>query len=79
MKKRATPTERIVGRIFREAGATVRQNVFLRDLNVNVCAVLAQDLPCSGGVQLAVDVTLRSVLTCEGEAHAHAADMGPCW
>ena len=51
VKKRATPTERIVGRIFREAGATVRQNVFLRDMNVNVCAddarqieVLAQDL-----------------------------------
>ena len=61
---------------------TVRQNVFLRDMNVNVCAddarqieVLAQDLPCYGGVQLAVEVTLRSVLTCEGEAHAHAADM----
>ena len=82
VKKRATPIERIVGRIFQEAGATVRQNVFLRDMNVDVCAddarnieVLAQDLPCYGGVQLAVDVTLRSLLTCEGEAHAHAADM----
>ena len=29
---------------------------------------------CYEGVQLAVDITLRSVLTCQGEAHAHAAD-----
>ena len=36
--------------------------------------VLAQDVPCFGGVQLAVDITLRSVLICQGEAHAHAAD-----
>ena len=81
VKKRAAPPERITGRIFREAGATVRQNVFLRDMNVEVGAgdarqieVLAQDLPCYGGVQLAVDTTLHSVLTCQGEAHAHAAD-----
>ena len=81
VKKWATPPERITGRIFREAGATVRQNVFLRDMNVEVSVddtrqieVLAQDLPCYGGVQLAVDTTLHSVLTCQGEAHAHAAD-----
>ena len=28
----------------------------------------------SGGAQVAVDVTLRCVLSCEGEAHPHAAD-----
>ena len=56
VKKRATPTEHTVARIFREAGATVRKNVFLKDMNVEVGAedarqieVLAQDLPCFGG------------------------------
>ena len=49
----------------------MRKNVFLKDMNVEVGAedarqieVLAQDLPCFGGVaQLAVDVTLRCVLS----------------
>ena len=41
-------------------------------------------LPCYGGVQLAVDITLRSVLACQGESHAHAADTdgaiaSPSW
>ena len=59
--KRAVPTERTVARIFREAGASVWVNAFLRDMTVNVSAedsrrieVLAQDLPCFGGVRLAV-------------------------
>ena len=80
-KKRSTPIERALGRIFREAGASVLQNVFKKDMNVQVAAedarrieVLAQDLPCCGGVQLAIDVTLRRVLTAQGEAHPHAAD-----
>ena len=65
IKKRATPTERMVARIFREAGAQVRYNAYLRDMNIGVSSVderradvLAQDLPCFGGAQLAVDVTL---------------------
>ena len=81
VKKRATPTEHTVARIFRESGATVRKNVFLKDMNVEVAAedarqieVLAQDLPCFAWAQLAVDVTLRCVLSCESEAHPHAAD-----
>ena len=71
----------MTARVFREAGACVRQNVFLRDMNVNVPAqdsrqieVLAQGLPCYGGIQLAVDITLRSAVSCAGEAHPHAAD-----
>ena len=63
VKKRATPTEHTVARIFREAEATVRKNVFVKDMNVEVGAedtrqidILAQDLLCA---QLAVDVTLR--------------------
>ena len=50
-------------------------NAKLRDLNVAVRAtderqieVIASGLPVYGGAQLAVDVTLRSVLSREGEA-----------
>ena len=82
LKTRAAPIERMVARIYREAGARVRFNVMLRDMNLGVSArdtrrieVLAQDLPCYGGAQLAVDVTLRSALTTGGEAHPHAADV----
>ena len=71
--------ERTTACVFREARACVRQNAFLRDMNVNVPAqdsrnikVLAQGLPCHGGVQWAVDITLRS--GCDGQAHPHAAD-----
>ena len=67
-RRRGTPIERVVGRIFREAGASVRQNVFSKDMNVQVAAedarrieVLAQNLPCYGGAQLAIDVTSTGV------------------
>ena len=36
--------------------------------------VLAQDLPCFGRAQLAVDVTLRCALARTGEPHPRAAD-----
>ena len=35
----------------------------------------AQDVPCFGGAQLAVDITLRSVLTRAGEPQCNAADI----
>ena len=48
--------ERMLARVFRESGARVRFNAFLKDMNVGVSAtddrrieVLAQDLPCFGG------------------------------
>ena len=54
VKKRAVPTERVLALVFREAGARVRFNAFLRDMNVGVPAtntrrieVLAQDLLAS--------------------------------
>ena len=82
LKKRATPIERIVARIFREAGAQVRYNAYLRDMNIGVSSVderrvevLAQDLPCFGGAQLAVDVTLVSALCSSGEPQPHAAEV----
>lgn len=63
-----------------KAGALVRTNVRLRDLNVGVAAadgraieVLAQGLACRGGRQLAVDATLRSALDANGEARPLAA------
>ena len=72
----------MLARICREAGVRVRFNAFLRDMNVHVRAdderrieVLAQDLPCFGGAQLAIDVTLRSALRSSGEPQPHAADV----
>jgi hypothetical protein len=80
LKKRAAEPERVLARICREAGAVVRQNVLLKNLNANVRAsdkraveVVAQGLPCRGGKQLAVDVTLRSVLAADGTPHSRAA------
>ena len=82
VKTRAGPVERVMARICREAGATVRFNALLRDvMNIGVRAtdrhieVLAQDLSCFGSAQLAVDVTLRGVLSSEGEPHPHASDV----
>ena len=57
LKKRASPVERVLVRICREAGACVKFNARLRDMNVGVASternieVLAQDLPwrCAAG------------------------------
>ena len=61
--------------VFREAGATVRWQAKLRNMNVTVSAnderaieVLASGLPLFQGAQLAVDITIRSVLTASGAA-----------
>ena len=81
LRSRAVPVERTLARVCHEAGATVRCNVKLRDLNVAVAAhderaieVIASGLPCYHGAQLAVDVTLRSPLTSCGSARSRAAD-----
>ena len=82
LKKRATAVERTLARICREAEPRVKFNALLRDMNVGVRAtddrkieVLAQDLPCFGGAQLAIDVTLRSAVGRNGEARPHAAEV----
>ena len=69
-KRRAVPTEITLARVCREAGATVRRNVKLRDMNLHVdpsdereVEVMAAGLPIRHGAQLADDITLRSVLT----------------
>ncbi len=79
-KIRASAVETTVAQICREAGARVRTNVRLRDLNVAVPAsderrieVVASGLPAFGGAQLAVDVTARSPLTAAGNPKPRAA------
>ena len=66
LRTRAVAPERTL-RNCREAGAAVRPNVKLRDMNVLVRAddercieVLASGLPLFHGAQLAVDISLRA-------------------
>ena len=80
VKLRAAPLEQTLARICSEAGARVRDNVYLRDLNVAVPAgderrieVIASGLPVFGGSQLAIDITLRSPLRSDG-THRPCAD-----
>ena len=79
-KLRAGPVETCVARICREAGARVRTNVFLRDMDLSVLAsderrleVVASGLAAYGGAQLAVDVTVRSPLSASGHPQPRAA------
>ena len=69
-------------RVCREAGATVRINTRLRDMNLSVPAtdertieVLASGLPMNHGAQLAVDITVRSAVTACGRACPNAATV----
>ena len=69
LRSRAVPFERTLARLCREAGATVRRNARLRDMNISVpvtderaIEVLASGLELNHGAQLAVDVqTLRQL------------------
>ena len=70
LRTRALAPERTVARVCRAAGATVRCNANLVDINVAVPAgderavkVLASGLPLVHGAQLAVDITLRCAQT----------------
>ena len=65
---RAGPVERLVARICREAGARVQERVKLANLNVNVQRHDEREV----GQQVAVDVTIRSVLTATGESRGTA-------
>ena len=71
VKSRAQALERTLARVCREAGATVRFNAMLRDMN-NI-EVLASGLPLHHGVHLAVDITIRCVDTAESRACPNAA------
>ena len=80
LKRRAPPFERILARICREAGARVRTNKLVRDLNVPRVSVndqrrievIADGLPLYGGAQIAIDTTLVSVLTRGGQPRMHS-------
>ena len=79
VKIRAGALERAMAHVCREAGATVRSNVRVADLNLTAPAgderridVLAQNLP-GRSKQVAVDVTVRSALTRDGQPVARAA------
>ena len=80
LRTRAHAPERTLARVCREAGATVRCNAKLVDMNIAVPAcderaveVLASGLPLFHGAQLAVDITLRCVLTASGMPRPGAA------
>ena len=82
IRKRATPVERTSTRICREAGAVVKTNVLLRDMNVIVASknerrleILADGLPIKRGAQLAIDVTVRSSTSTDGRAKGNAANI----
>ena len=86
LKTRGAPTERVIARVCREAGATIRLNIMLKDMNVGVKAgderrieVLAQGLPLHGVAQLAVDASLRQfALSVEGIlVHVPIVRTGP--
>ena len=80
LKTRAVPLERMWARVGREAGARVRTNAYLRNLNVlNVgpqddrhLEVVASGLAAHHGAQVAVDATLVSPLTRDGKARPRA-------
>ena len=80
LKPRGTPAEVCMARICREAGARVKENQMLRDLNVVVPAtdtrkieVIANGLPLYGGKQVAIDTTVVSALTGRGVARGRTA------
>ena len=71
VKLRATPLENMWARVLKEAGARVKPNVLLRDLNLGVTdnrniEVVAYGLPLFGGLPIALDCTLVSVLHQDG-------------
>ena len=84
LRSKGAATETTLAReMCREAGATVRRNVKLRDMNLIVEAadersieVLACGLSLQHGAQLGVDITLLSALTSAGIACPNAAT--PC-
>ena len=83
LRSRAVAPESTLARICFEAGAVVRTNVMLRDMNITVSAlderkaeVLASSVPLKHGAQLAVDVTLRSALKACVAPATNAARVG---
>ena len=80
LRNRSTPLERAAARMCREAGARVTTNTLLTDLNLDHIhrqddrriEVIANGLPIWGGAQLAVDTTIVSPLTRDGQPRRRA-------
>ena len=70
-----------MARICREAGARVRTNVMVRNLDLGAfdhldgrrLEIIADGLPLWRGAQLAIDTTLVSPIRADGTARRHAA------
>ena len=81
LKRRAKPLERCWARVFREAGASVAENRYLRDTNIPTIAagddrrleVVARGTPLFHGMPLGCDATLVAPLHADGRARPHAA------
>ena len=80
LQTRAVPLERAWARVLREAGARTKTHTYLRNLNLldvgvrddRRVEVTASGLAVHGGAQLAVDATLVSPLTRNGQARPRA-------
>ena len=80
LKLRSLPLERTWARVFREAGARVQCNVFLRDTNLEGVAaddgrrleIVATGLPLFRGAPLGVDCTMTAPLHADGRPWLHA-------
>ena len=80
LKLRSYPLERTWTRVFREAGARVQTNVFLRDTNLQHVAaddgrrleIVGTGLPLYRGAPLGVDCTMTAPLHADGRPWAHA-------
>lgn len=83
LARRSYPLESATARVCREAGARVRTNVMVRNLNVGVARpddgrrieVVADGLPLFHGAQLAVDATMVCALRRNGTARPRAPDV----
>ena len=80
LRNRAGPLERAKARMCREAGARVTTNTLLTNLNIEHSTrpddrrieVIAKGLTLWGGTQLAIDTTLVSPLTRDGQPRRRA-------
>ena len=81
LKIRSRPLEKAWAQVFREAGARVTENTFLRDTNLPSISsrdgrrleIVASGLPLHRGVPLGVDATMVSPLHADGSPWPHAA------
>ena len=79
--RRGWALESVAARVCREAGARVRTNVFVRDMDLanhenldgRRLEVVADGLPLHGGAQLAIDTTMVSPLHSNGVARRGAS------